>query len=65
MSHSVKMLVITTSIALLAAVATGTAAPLLINAQQADYRTRPEYIRDHFAHIGSVVSTMRSETVSR
>lgn len=36
---------------LLAAVATGTAAPLLINAQQADYRTRPEYIRDHFAYI--------------
>ncbi|MCE9609384.1 MAG: hypothetical protein K8R23_04060 [Chthoniobacter sp.] len=38
-------------IALLAGLASGIAAPLLISAQQASYRTRPEYLRDHFAHI--------------
>jgi Bacterial Ig domain len=27
------------------------AGPYLINAQQANFRVRPEYIRDHFAHI--------------
>lgn len=30
------------------------AEPLLINAQQADLRSRPEYVRDHFAHIESL-----------
>ena len=30
------------------------AAPFLINAQQADFRNRPEYVRDHFAHIESL-----------
>lgn len=33
--------------------ATG-AGPLLINAQQADFRMRPEYVREHFAHIDSL-----------
>ena len=42
------------SIAALAVAALATAsdaAPYLISAQQADFRSRPEYIRDHFAHI--------------
>ena len=51
MSHSAKMWLLLTPIALLAASAAGTAAPLVINAQQGDHRTRPEYVRDHFAHI--------------
>ncbi|HEX8077480.1 MAG TPA: Ig-like domain-containing protein, partial [Chthoniobacterales bacterium] len=28
--------------------------PYLINAQQADFRSRPEYVRDHLAHIESL-----------
>ncbi len=32
----------------------GKAAPWLINAQQADLRSRPESVRDHFAHIESL-----------
>ena len=51
MPRSAKMWLMIMPLALLAAVASCTAAPLLINAQQADYRTRPEYVRDHFAHI--------------
>ena len=45
------------------------ASPLLINAQQATFRTSPEYIRDHFAHIdtlpfdGMVISTATSRHV--
>src|SRR5205807_298285 len=27
------------------------ASPFLINAQQADFRSHPDYVRDHFAHI--------------
>ena len=34
--------------------ATTGAGPLLINAQQADFRMRPEYVRDHSAHIDSL-----------
>ena len=34
--------------------ATSGAGPLLINAQQATFRTRPEYVREHFAHIDSL-----------
>ncbi len=47
----------------------GGASPLLINAQQATFRTSPEYIRDHFAHIdalpfdGMVISTATSRRV--
>ncbi len=51
MSRSVRMWLMIMPLALQAAVASCGAAPLLINAQQADYRTRPEYVRDHFAHI--------------
>ena len=36
------------SLGALRARATG---PFLLNAQQADFRSRPEYIRDHFAHV--------------
>lgn len=31
--------------------ATANAGPLLINTQQASFRTRPEFVRDHFGHI--------------
>ncbi len=54
--------------ALFALLALGCAAadagPLVINAQQATFRTRPEYVREHFAHIetlpfdGLVLSTV-------
>lgn len=42
------------TVVLLALLVSGNAAPLLINAQQASYRTRPEYVRDHFAHIDTL-----------
>ena len=48
---------------LTAGCATAAAGALLINAQQATFRTRPEYVREHFAHIetlpfdGLVLST--------
>ena len=34
--------------------ATTCAGPLLINAQQASFRTRPEYVREHAAHIDTL-----------
>ena len=40
-----------TFLAACALAATADAGPLLINAQQASFRTRPEFVRDHFAHI--------------
>ena len=42
------------AIAFIAMAMPGSAAPFLINAQQADYRSTPEYVRDHFAHIDSL-----------
>lgn len=50
----VETLLIFISVTLLAMAAPASAAPLLINAQQGDLRSRPEYIRDHFAHIESL-----------
>ena len=47
------------------ALAESRAAPFLINAQQADFRSRPEYVREHFAHIESLPfdgMTITSET---
>jgi hypothetical protein len=50
-------------------VAHSAAGAWLINAQQADFRSRPEFIRDHFAHIetlpfdGLVVSTRAGSRV--
>ena len=49
---------------LTAGCATADAGPLVINAQQASFRMRPEYVREHFAHIetlpfdGLVLSTV-------
>jgi len=64
MSSSTSRPAFLMALALLAAgCATMKAGPLLINAQQASFRTRPEYVREHFAHIetlpfdGLVLST--------
>ena len=42
------------AIAFIAMARTARAAPFLINAQQADYRSQPEYVREHIAHIESL-----------
>lgn len=34
---------------------TSRAGPYLINAEQPSFRNRPEYIRDHFAHIETLL----------
>ncbi len=66
MFDSANILRALAALALLWSATPGRAAPLLINAQQATFRTRPDYIRDHFAHIdtlpfdGMVISTLTS-----
>jgi len=65
MSSRTSTLALLTAFALLTVAGeTMNAGSLLINAQQASFRTRPEYVREHFAHIetlpfdGLVLSTV-------
>lgn len=54
MSHFQAILRVLATFALLCTATRSVAVPFLINAQQADFRNRPEYVRDHFAHIESL-----------